>query len=169
MVLLLYKIGKVAILVTAPDGTTLTFSATVTARDPSHELAILTLSAPTLTPIPIARSSSARIGQDLYLVGSTEAGGRRFTKGVLSAKGRKVPVSNGQTVGGFLQTDVDLERCSLGGALVDSGGRLVGVPVASFQPPGSPVNAGVNFALGSDVLLQVVPNLIAYGNATGRR
>jgi S1-C subfamily serine protease len=68
-----------------------------------------------------------------------------------------------------LQTDAEVGPQSLGGALLDGGGALVGMPVVSYAKPGVGRSSGVNFALPSDLLREVVPRLIVYGSAAVRR
>ena len=88
--------------------------------------------------------------------------------GVISAVGRVIPASNNQAIGGILQTDAQVSAASLGGALVDSAGRLVGMPVVAYgKGPGH--SSGVTFALPADLLREVVPRLIVYGSAAVRR
>jgi len=55
------------------------------------------------------------------------------------------------------------------GALLDSAGRLVGMPVVSYSAQGSFRSSGVNFALPADLLRSVVPQLIVYKSAAVRR
>jgi putative serine protease PepD len=157
-----------------PDGGAAVLAAEVVSREPSLELLVLRVAeAPppgaAFAPLPLARSGALRLGQSLYAVGAAPGGGRALAAGVLSAARRSVSAPNGQTIGGCLQTDADFAPLALGGALVDSGGQLVGVPIARFARPGAPRGTGIGFAIGSDKLLEAVPMMIAYGNAAGRR
>ena len=158
----------------ADDGGATLYSATVVAREPSLDLIVLKVQllpgeADILRPVQVAASGALRVGQSLFLVGSTERGARTLTAGVLSATGRTLPAPNGQQIRGALQTDADLTALGLGGALLDSGGSLVGVPTTTYSLAGAGRSSGVNFAVPSDVLLAAVPKLIAYGNVAGRR
>ena len=67
-----------------------------------------------------------------------------------------------------LQTDAPINGGSSGGALLDSGGRLVGISTATFGRKGSGRGSGVNFALPADLVFDIVPKLIVYGNASGK-
>jgi putative serine protease PepD len=151
-----------------------TIPAVVLAKDPTRELVVLRVAAPAaaaaLRPISVARSSSLRVGQDLLLVGAGDGdGGGALTAGVLSATGRTVPATNGQAMGGMLQTDAVLGHFSLGGALVDSSGAVVGMPTLLYGAAAAGgVGSRVGFAVSADVLRDVVPKLIVYGNAMGR-
>lgn len=92
-----------------------------------------------------------------------------YCPGIVSATGRTIPASNNQPIPGALQTDADVNSQSLGGALLDSGGRLIGMPVVSYAKPGVAHSSGVNFALPADLLREVVPRLIVYNSAATRR
>lgn len=92
-----------------------------------------------------------------------------YCPGIVSATGRTIPASNNQPIPGALQTDADVNSQSLGGALLDSGGRLIGMPVVSYAKPGVARSSGVNFALPADLLREVVPLLLVYGSAATRR
>lgn len=67
-----------------------------------------------------------------------------------------------------MQTDAPINGGSSGGALLDSGGRLVGISTATFGRKGSGRGSGVNFALPVDLVVDIVPKLIVYGNASGK-
>jgi putative serine protease PepD len=166
--------ARPAVALFLPDGGAAVLEAEVVSREPSLELLVLRAAAPpppgaAFAPLPLARSGALRLGQSLFTVGAAPGGGRALAAGVLSAARRSVAAPNGQTIGGCLQTDADFAPLALGGALVDSGGQLVGLPIARFARPGAPRGTGIGFAIGTDKLLEAVPPMIAYGNAAGRR
>ena len=144
---------------------------TVVAREPSLDLIVLLadLNTEETSPLVISPSKDLKIGQEVYLVGSSPDGGRTLSAGVLSAMNRSIPAPNGQAIRGALQTDVDVTALGLGGALLNSKGQLIGIPTVSYSRPGTGRSSGVNFALPSDTLLDAVPKLIAYGNLLGKR
>lgn len=51
--------------------------------------------------------------------------------------------------------------------MLDSSARLVGINTATFTRQGSGRGSGVNFALPVDLVMQIVPNLIMTGSASG--
>jgi len=171
------KQAVVLAVVSERSGDIVLIPAVAVAREPSLNLIVLEADrsklevamGDTLKPPPIASSASLRVGQDLFLISSTSQGSRSLSTGVLSSTGRSIPAPNGQQIRQALQTDVDITSLGLGGGLFDSGGNLVGVPTVSYTREGAGVSSGVNFALPSDVLLDAVPKLIAYGNLSGRR
>ena len=88
---------------------------------------------------------------------------------MLSAKGRAIPSSSGTLISGALQTDVQLTSDRLGGALLDGGGRLVGIASVSYTSAAASRSSGVSFAIDADSLRAVVPSLIVYGSPSGKR
>ena len=154
----------------------------IASREPSLDLIVIQVDFSSLSSgdggdggdsiIPITlsgRSPAPKVGEDVFLIGSTAEGGRTIGQGVLSATGRSIPAPNGQAIRGALQTDVDITKLGLGGALLDSSGGLIGIPTVSYAKPGAERSSGVNFAISRDTLLDAVPKMIAYGNVAGRR
>lgn len=66
------------------------------------------------------------------------------------------------------QTDASINAGNSGGALLDSSARLVGINTATFTRQGTGRGSGVNFALPVDLMMQIVPNLIITGSASGK-
>ena len=79
-----------------------------------------------------------------------------MSAGVVSGLRRSVPTKNATTVRGAIQTDAKVPETASGGALLDSGGRLIGLTVTPYGKG----QAGVGFAVAVDDLMQVVPSLI---------
>ena len=79
-----------------------------------------------------------------------------MSAGVVSGLRRSVPTKNATTVRGAIQTDAKVPETAAGGALLDSGGRLIGLTVTPYGKG----QAGVGFAVAVDDLMQVVPSLI---------
>jgi hypothetical protein len=81
-----------------------------------------------------------------------------MSAGVVSGLRRSVPSKNGTTIRNVIQTDASTDESAAGGALVDSGGRLIGLIVTTFG--NSPNSSGLTFAVPADDLLKIVPSLI---------
>jgi 2-alkenal reductase len=137
--------------------------AKVVGRAPDYDLAVLKLNEipKNLRPIPLARSSDLRIGQKVYAIGNPFGLDRTLTTGIISATGRRLPTSRGREIPGVIQTDAAINPGNSGGPLLDSAGRLIGVNTAILS--GSGVSAGVGFAVPSDVVNRIVPQLIEKG------
>jgi len=162
------------------------YAAVVLGLDATRDLAVLRARVPAACPaaaLPLAAAARApRKGQAVFLLGRSGGGaggaGLSLASGVVSALGRSAPAPSGARLYGALQTDVKVGAANVGGPLVDSAGNLLGVAVcptfsAGGGRDGAPAvqpsaSAGVSFALPASVLLEAVPNLAAYGNASGR-
>src|SRR5438552_1859447 len=73
---------------------------------------------------------------------------RVVTAGVVSALGRKLPVSPGVELTDLIQTDVPINPGNSGGPLVDSQGRVVGIATAIM-----PYARGLGFAVPVSTVL----------------
>jgi len=78
--------------------------------------------------------------------------------GVVSAIGRSLRSTTGRLIDNIIQTDVALNPGNLGGPLVDSRGRVVGINTAIFA-----MAQGISFAVPIDTATWVIPQLLARG------
>ncbi|MEX0758861.1 MAG: trypsin-like peptidase domain-containing protein, partial [Tistlia sp.] len=131
--------------------------AELVAADPLTDVALLRVEAD-LPPIQAA--APPRLGQPVCALGNVYGLGLAQSCGVVSALHR----SNGRfnPIEDFVQTDAAINPGSSGGALLDRGGRLVGLVSAIFAGGGDG-NIGVNFALSQPLLARVADDLIAHG------
>jgi S1-C subfamily serine protease len=81
------------------------------------------------------------------------------TSGIISAKGRQT--SRGDSYQDFLQTDAAINHGNSGGALVNAGGQLIGIPSQILTPTDG--NIGLGFAIPSNMAKHVMDQLIATG------
>lgn len=146
------------------------FNARLVGTDAATDLAVLRIDAPPemLAPAGIASSSALRVGQYVYAIGNPYGLSRTLTSGVVSGLNRAIPSPTGQRIPGAIQTDASISAGNSGGPLLNSGGQVVGINVATFTRAGSGRSSGVNFALPSDLVRKIVPNLIVYGTASGK-
>jgi S1-C subfamily serine protease len=92
-----------------------------------------------------------------------------MTAGIISALGRSLPVQNQyqRGLGGtysipdVIQTDAPINPGNSGGVLLNDGGQVIGVTSAIESTAGS--NAGIGFAIPSNIVASVVPSLISSG------
>ncbi|MBS4729305.1 trypsin-like peptidase domain-containing protein [Mycobacterium sp. SM1] len=126
-----------------------------------------------LTPITFGRSADLRVGENVVAVGSPLGLESTVTTGVISALHRPVPTltdSSGHiTVLDAIQTDAAMNPGSVGGALIDRDGKLIGVNSVIvtggnplFGPSGS---IGLGFAIPVDQAKRIAGELIATGKA----
>lgn len=143
------------------------YIAKVIGADPQTDVALIKIDAKNLKPIVIGDSSSLRIGDVALAVGNPLGLEQTATIGIISALGRN---DLNITQGGFenfIQTDASINRGNSGGALVDAGGRLIGVNTA-IQSGLSGGNIGIGFAIPSNMALNIVERLLDGGGKVSR-
>ncbi len=137
--------------------------ATVVGTDPYYDVAVIKVEAPAgvLLPVAFADSSAVRVGQTVIAIGNPFGLDRTMTRGLVSALGRRVETEQGAIIGEAIQTDAAINPGNSGGPLLDLRGRVIGMNTAINSPSGGSV--GIGFAVPSNVVQRVVPELIANG------
>jgi len=113
------------------DGTSSPFA--VVGADPLSDLAVVRAGAATPEPAVLGEAEDLVVGQLVVAVGSPLGLAGSVTAGVVSALGRSLPTrsgSAGRLVEDVIQTDASLNPGNSGGALADSGARVVGINTA---------------------------------------
>jgi S1-C subfamily serine protease len=112
------------ITVTLPDGRTA--SAALAGRDDTTDLAVLRVDAPSLTPAERADPAALRVGHLVLAVGRP---GPSVTAsmGVVSAVGGEWRTWQGGRIDRFVRLDLNINDGFSGGALVEAGGRVLGI------------------------------------------
>lgn len=142
------------------------YSAEVVGIDATTDLAALQIAATDLAPITIGSTTDLHAGEPAIAVGSPLGldGGPSLTVGVVSALDRLVEIDAETTLYGMIQADAPITQGSSGGALVDDGGRLIGITSAVGV---SAVGVeGIGFSTPVEIVTRVVDELIAAGEAT---
>jgi 2-alkenal reductase len=131
---------------------------------PDYDLAVVRLRSPSrpITPIPLGVSGDLQVGQAVFAIGNPFGLSRTLTTGIISALDRTLPAAGGREIVGVIQTDAAINPGNSGGPLLDSAGRLIGVNTAIISGTGT--SAGIGFAVPSDVVNRVVPQLISQGH-----
>ena len=132
--------------------------------DAHKDLAVLKIEAPTaeLTPIvPMDDHSPLLVGQKAIAIGNPFGLDHTLTVGVVSALGREITSLSGLKIFGAIQTDAAINPGNSGGPLLNAQGRLIGVNTQIMSKSGS--NAGIGFAIPTEVVKYVVPQLIRSG------
>ena len=149
--------GADDISVTVADGHTV--KAKVLGTDPDSDLAVLQIPPDKLTALPVADSSKLRVGDFVVAVGEPFGLGQTVTSGIVSALGRMG--LGGSGVQNFIQTDASINPGNSGGPLVNLRGELVGINSMIFSPSGG--NVGIGFAIPSNLAMDVMRQLIEFG------
>jgi len=155
--------GAMSLRIVFADGRT--YPAALVGIDPLTDLAVLRVDAFGLTPIVIGSSRDLSIGDQAIAVGNPLGleGGPSVTTGIVSAFERRVETAEIELFG-MLQTDAPITRGSSGGALVDAGGRLIGITTAFGV---SDVGAeGLGFAIPVELVIRIADDIIGSGTAS---
>jgi len=143
-----------------------TYPATVVGTDPTTDMAVVRVKAPTsaLHPLTFASSGSAVVGDRVYAIGNPFGLERTMTAGIVSATGRDIQAPNGHTIPGAIQTDAPINHGNSGGPLLDRYGRVIGIN-AQLEGGTVDANVGIGFAIPSSTARTVASELIAHGQA----
>ena len=152
--------GADDITVTLQDGRN--FKGTLVGTDPATDVAVVKIDADKLQALPIANSSSLRVGDFVVAVGEPFGLGQTVTSGIVSALGRSG--LGGSSFQNFIQTDASINPGNSGGPLVNLRGELIGINTMILSPSGG--NVGIGFAIPSNVATEVMQQLIAHGKVS---
>ncbi len=145
------------IMVTLRDGQQL--KAKLIGSDPETDIAVIQIPANNLTALPLANSDALRVGDFVVAIGNPFGLGQTVTSGIVSALGRSGLGIQGYE--NFIQTDASINPGNSGGALVNLRGELVGVNTAIIAPSGG--NVGIGFAIPSNMVKQLIEQLVQHG------
>ncbi|MFQ5595526.1 MAG: S1C family serine protease [Anaerolineae bacterium] len=113
-------------------------------------------------PLPLGDSDQVRPGEWVIAIGNPFEFGGSMTVGIVSAIGRVIPSLTAFSIPQAIQTDAAINPGNSGGPLLDLQGEVVGVN-AQIQSGGVRANAGVGFAIPSNIVKLVYPALIEKG------
>jgi S1-C subfamily serine protease len=139
------------------------YEAEVVGTDPASDLAVLRIGAGAELPEPVTLTDSdqLRVGQSVLAIGNPFGLARTLTTGVVSALGRVIESSEDSFIAEAIQTDAAINPGNSGGPLLDLAGRVVGITSQIISSSGT--SSGVGFAVSSNTVRSVVPELISNG------
>jgi S1-C subfamily serine protease len=161
--------GSTRFKVTAADGSA--HSGTLRGIFPEGDLAVVEVSGAKLRPARFANSSQVRTGEYALAIGNPLGLRSSVTQGIVSATSRTVSEGNGVALPSVIQTSAAINPGNSGGALVDADGAVIGVPtLAALDPELGGSAPGIGFAISSNTVRSIAPQLIAHGRvqASGR-
>ena len=142
------------------------FEAEMVLKDSRSDLAVLRIKAQNerFPALEFADSDALEVGDVVLAIGNPFAVGQTVTHGIVSALARtEVGITDYQF---FIQTDAAINPGNSGGALVDLGGRLVGVNTAIFSRSGG--SQGIGFAIPANMVKVVVASAKSGGSIVKR-
>src|SRR6202165_1124334 len=142
------------------------FEAEIVLKDTRSDLAVLRLKTQgeKFPAIKFSDSDSLQVGDVVLAIGNPFAVGQTVTHGIVSAVARtQVGITDYQF---FIQTDAAINPGNSGGALVDLGGRLVGINTAIFSRSGG--SQGIGFAIPMNMVNVVIASAKTGGTTVKR-
>jgi 2-alkenal reductase len=159
--------GASSMTVTFYDGTTV--DASLVGADADSDLAVIKVnpSGLQLQPVTMGDSSAVQVGQLAVAIVNPFGLENTMTVGFVSAIGRLLPANENATgptynIPDIIQIDTPINPGNSGGVLLDDAGAVIGVTQSIATSSGS--SAGVGFAIPSQIVKQVVPDLISKGH-----
>jgi S1-C subfamily serine protease len=137
------------------------YKATVVGVDRQHDLALLSISAPNLSPATLADSTSLVVGQRVYAIGNPFGLSGTMTRGIISAI-RSIGVQNGSPIEDAIQTDAAVNPGNSGGPLLNAHGEVIGITTL-IASNGSDQSAGIGFAIPINTAKAVLDDFARYG------
>jgi serine protease Do len=140
--------------VTLDDGRQ--YTAELIASDSEADLALIKIPAP--KPLPVIRmgtSSDLMDGESVIALGNAFGYEQTVTRGIISALGRDVQVSDTQSYDDLIQTDASINPGNSGGPLLNIDGEMIGVNVAVRAGA-----QGIGFAIPIDSALAVAARMM---------
>jgi S1-C subfamily serine protease len=156
--------GATTVKVNLQDGKS--YGAKVLGTDPSTDVAVIRVNAPSseLHPIPLANSSGARVGDPVVAIGSPFSLPETTTTGIVSQTGRSITAPNNYTIPNAIQTDAAINPGNSGGPLLDASGHVLGlndqIETNNQTPGGEGSSSGVGFAIPSNTVAQIANQII---------
>ena len=141
-----------------------TFTAKVIGTDPTTDVAVIKIDAADLPTVPLGDDATARVGQWVLAIGNPLELDFTVTAGIISAKGRSVPLPGRDSyrIMDFIQTDAAINPGNSGGPLVNIRGEVIGINSAIASQTG--YYSGYGFAIPIGLAHQVMNDIIKYGS-----
>lgn len=136
------------------------YRATVVGTDRSHDLAIIQIKAPDLSPMTMGDSRNLQVGQKVYAIGNPFGLAGTLTSGIVSSI-RQVQEPDGVTIDEAIQTDAAINPGNSGGPLLNSHGEVIGINTMIASNVGQ--NAGIGFAIPINTAKAVLNDLLTLG------
>lgn len=140
-----------------------TFKAKLVGSDAPSDLALLKVEADNLPFLNLGDSDKTRVGDVVLALGNPLGIGQTVTLGIISAKGRRTGIGDGNSFEDFLQTDAPINRGNSGGALVNLTGELIGINSQILSSGSGGGSIGIGFAIPSNMARSVIDQLIKTG------
>jgi S1-C subfamily serine protease len=136
------------------------YRATIVGTDRSHDLAVVQIKAPDLTPMVLGDSGNLQVGQKVYAIGNPFGLAGTLTRGIVSSI-RSVKEPDGMTIDEAIQTDASINPGNSGGPLLNLRGDVIGINTMIASSVGQ--SAGIGFAIPINTAKAVINDLLTLG------
>jgi S1-C subfamily serine protease len=137
------------------------YKAEVIGLDRPHDLAVIKITAPNLTPAVLGDSRNLSVGQFVYAIGNPFGLNGTMTRGIVSSI-RSIETPEGGFIDDAIQTDAAINPGNSGGPLLNSRGEVVGIN-SVIATGGASQSAGVGFAIPVNTAKAVLNDLVTLG------
>ena len=136
------------------------YRATVVGTDRSHDLAVIQIKGPGLTPMVLGDSRNLQVGQKVYAIGNPFGLAGTMTNGIISSI-RPVQEPDGMQIDDAIQTDAAINPGNSGGPLLNWHGEVIGINTLIASNVGQ--SAGIGFAIPVNTAKAVLNDLMTLG------
>lgn len=140
------------------------YKAKIIGIDPFTDLAVIKVEAnpSLLQPLPLGDSSNLKVGMEVVAIGNPFGLSGSMTSGIVSQLGRLLPSQDtGFSIPDVIQTDAAINPGNSGGPLLNLKAEVIGINTAIQSTTGE--FTGVGFAIPSNTISKIVPDLIDKG------
>ena len=137
------------------------YKATLLTADKNHDLALLKIDAPDLTPVTLSDSRGLTVGQRVYAIGNPFGLSGTMTRGIISAI-RSIRGPQGNPIEDAIQTDAAVNPGNSGGPLLNSRGEVIGITTL-IANNGADQSSGIGFAIPINTAKAVLDDFAKYG------
>jgi S1-C subfamily serine protease len=136
------------------------YRATIIGTDRGHDLAVIQIKAPDLTPAILGDSRNLQVGQKVYAIGNPFGLSGTLTRGIVSSI-RSVQEPDGMRIEEAIQTDAAINPGNSGGPLLNWHGEVIGINTMIASSVGQ--SAGIGFAIPINSAKAVLNDLVTLG------
>jgi S1-C subfamily serine protease len=136
------------------------YPAKVVGTDRAHDLAVIQIKAPDLTPAVLGDSRNLQVGQKVYAIGNPFGLAGTMTRGIVSSI-RSVQEPDGMKIEEAIQTDAAINPGNSGGPLMNWHGEVIGINTMIASSVGQ--SAGIGFAIPINTAKAVLNDLVTLG------
>src|SRR5271157_5951989 len=137
------------------------YKAEIIGMDKPHDLAVIKITSPNLTPAVLGDSRNLSVGQFVYAIGNPFGLSGTMTRGIVSSI-RSIHGAEGAPIEDAIQTDAAINPGNSGGPLLNSRGEVIGINTM-IASNGAEQNSGIGFAIPINTAKAVLADLTRYG------